>query len=363
MAVRDEFPEDNLVRATRHSNAARVVAHVLRSKMRELFPNVIDTDVVVSVVEHQGWCNLSFWVDATDGSPLYVLRLCERDAHSSHSSSRSIPKFEKERFVLDRLSSCDFAPRVPSEGSGIINLEIPGRGIVPFGYLFQTQLPFEACRHNLGERERHEIFWRLGEVSRQIHSITLEGFGTDFDESKGMFRHSSYHEMLAANVGRLEIAPIDPMFKRWLTSRLSDLAKHDPSPCLYHQDLLANWGNMLVDSSRRIRGVVDWEFAGSGLPFHNEIASFLYVNSRDGVSEDRTSHDLLSLLDGYGVSHASYVADYEQDIQTLVLSHAVSALLKMDTLVKNGGLHKEPWRKVFAERATALCHRAIRSRT
>jgi hypothetical protein len=330
--------------------------------MRELFPKVIDADVVVSVVETQGWCNLSFWVDSTDGSPLYVLRLCERASNSITSTSRSIPKFEKERFVLDRLSSCEFAPRVPADGSGVIDLEIPGRGVIPFGYLFQTQLPFGACRENLGERERHEMFWRLGEVSREIHSIKLEGFGTDFDESRGAFKHSSHHEMLAANVERLEIAAIDPMFKGWLGSRLSELTKHDPTPSLYHQDLLGNWGNMLIDSSRRVRGVIDWEFAGSGLPFHNEVASFLYVNSRDGVPEDRTIHDLLSFLDGYGISHTSYAHDYEHDIQTLVLSHAVAALLKMDTLVKNGGLHKEPWRKVFAERASALCHRAIRSR-
>jgi len=33
---------------------------------------------------------------------------------------------------------------------------------------------------------------------------------------------------------------------------------------------------------------VDWEFAGSGLALQNELAAFIYVNTRDGVPAERT---------------------------------------------------------------------------
>jgi aminoglycoside phosphotransferase (APT) family kinase protein len=330
--------------------------------MRSVFPSVIDRDVKVSAVESQGWCNLTFWVDALDGSPLYVLRLCEKSEAGAVSPSLSVSKFEKERYVLKQLSTCRFAPRVPRNGSGTVNIEIPGRGVVAFGYLFQTQLPFAVCSQDLGERARHDMFWRLGEIAKEIHAVKVEGFGTEFDERRGSFKHESFYDFIVSHADKVELATIDSMIKRWIISILKKLESLDPAPSLFHQDLLANWGNVLVDSSGRIQGVVDWEFAGSGLALHNELATFLYVNTRDGVSPERTQHDLLSILEGYGISHASYLANYEDDIQTLVLLDAISAIEKHALLVTKGEIEKEPWRKVFAERATALCYRAIRSR-
>jgi len=360
MAVKDEFPEDNFLRATRHINTARVVAHLLTSNMRELFPRIVVEEVTISAVENQGWCNLTFWVDTKAGEPLYVLRLCER---TPDLQSRSVPKFEKERYVLDRMSSRSLVPRVPEHGSGVVTIDIPGRGVTTFGYLFQTQLSSKACHGDLGERDRHDIFSQLGRVARDIHSIRLEGFGTDFDESNERFKHASYHESLEAMIEKIESSPVDRSFKRWLGARLKALEYHDPAPCLYHQDLLGNWGNVLLDDRRRVAGVVDWEFAGSGLALQNELAAFIYVNTRDGVPAERTEHDLISILDGYGINHSSYAAHYEQDVQTLVLVHAVTAVLKLETLTRTGGLEKEPWRKVFAERASRLCVEAIKTRS
>jgi aminoglycoside phosphotransferase (APT) family kinase protein len=360
MAVKDEFPEDNFLRATRHANTARVLAHLLSSNMRELFPKVIKSDVRISAVDRQGWCNLTFWVNTADGTPLYVLRLCERPPELD---SLSVPKFEKERYVLGRLSASLLAPRVPEHGSGIIHLTIPGRGVVTFGYLFQTQLSSRACHGDHGERHRHEIFSQLGRIARDIHSTQLEGFGSDFDENLGRFRFGSYHDVIDAMITRVDCSPVDRSFKRWLIARLKGLEYHDPAPTLFHQDLLANWGNVLLDSNQQIGGIVDWEFAGSGLAFHNELAAFLYVHTRDGIPLDRTEHDLLSILDGYGIPHSSYVAYYEQDVQTLVLVHAVTAVQKLDSLMQSGGLEKEPWRKVFAERASNLCLQAIKSKS
>jgi aminoglycoside phosphotransferase (APT) family kinase protein len=360
MAVKDEFPEDNFLRATRHANTARIIAHLLASNMQDLFSKIITTDVRISAVEQQGWCNLTFWVDTLKGAPLYVLRLCERPLHLT---SRSVPKFEKERYVLDLMKQSPLVPRVPRNGSGVIQLDIPGRGPTAFGYLFQTQLSSKACQGEYGERARHGIFTQLGEVARQIHSVQLEGYGTEFDEQLGRFRSESYHEVLQTTVARIELSPIDRTFKHWLIARLKSLEYHDPAPTLYHQNLLANWGNVLLDSNQRISGIIDWEFAGSGLAFHNELAAFLYVHTRDGVAPERTEHDLLSILEGYGLSHSLYVSDYEQDVQTLVLLHAVTAIQKCSTLQQSGGLAKEPWRKLFAERASKLCTQALKSRS
>jgi thiamine kinase-like enzyme len=118
---------------------------------------------------------------------------------------------------------------------------------------------------------------------------------------------------------------------------------------------LGNWGNFLLDSTGSVRGIIDWEYAGSGPAFHFEIAALLYVLSRDGHSQERINHDLSAVLRGYGISYKTYLASYDRDVQTIVLLNSVSAILKFQEVQEKGTSASEPWRERFADRAQALC--------
>jgi aminoglycoside phosphotransferase (APT) family kinase protein len=196
---------------------------------------------------------------------------------------------------------------------------------------------------------------RLAGLARIIHSTPTTGFGVDFDETSQSFAHTSLAGFIESNIRRLEISPIDSSMKRWLSVRMAELADLNAEPHLFHRDLLGNWGNFLVDSDQMIRGIIDWEFAGSGPALHYELASLLYVLQRDGHPPEAIRRDLEAVLRGYGMPLATYKNEHERYVETIVLMNSISALIKFSELQRCGSASREPWRQRFAERATALC--------
>lgn len=361
MAAANEFVEDNFFRATRHANRARLLEHLLSPQIASLIPSLFQKPPTLKAVVNQGWVNFTFLVYSDSETPSsYILRVAPRRKEPTHQSSKSVPAFEKERFILERMRGHSFVSELPESASGIVTLDIPGEGPAEFGYLVQSYLPFEPATKPLTARDRAEILRQLGAIAREIHSVKAAGFGTDFDEKAASLSCATFDAFVDSKIASVEAAAIAPQFKYWLNSRLEALKRLDPEPRIFHQDLLANRGNFLLDSSRTVRGVVDWEFAGAGAAFHFELASLVYVLTRDGHPADLIEHDVESVLVGYGMTQAEYRQHYQQDVETIVLLHCVSALTKCDQLMRSGGLEREPWRKLFAERALRVCHRSFR---
>jgi aminoglycoside phosphotransferase (APT) family kinase protein len=355
VGIEVEFAEDNFVRSTKRANHARVVARSLAPQLQALFPDLFPKAPRVEAIADQGWCNLVLFVGSGEGAAEYVLRLAARSALADMQSSRSMPHLEKERYILDQLRSFDFVPRVVGHATGTCVVQIPGHGVVEYGYLLQTALPFKSARAVKADLDRNRYLWQLGEIMRAIQIPLVKGFGAEFDPLQNGFAAQSFAESLTTSMQTIEEAPIAPSMKRWLGARLEGLVALAPEPRLYHKDLLGNLGNFLVDGKGNVRGVIDWEFAGSGLALHAELASFLYVLVRDGHSQESIQADRNAVLGGYGITEQQYREHYERDVETLVLLHSISALIKCDVLTRNGTLTQEPWRKVFAERADALC--------
>ena len=113
MGVRDEFVEQNFFRETQCVNRARKVAHMLSAVLPGIFPAVFTSVPSVTALHNQGWMNLTLLVESADTYSAYILRLAEQQQKSA-IASRSLPHFEKERYVLERLQSFDFVPRVLS---------------------------------------------------------------------------------------------------------------------------------------------------------------------------------------------------------------------------------------------------------
>lgn len=355
MGVVNEFAEQNFFRETHCVNRARKVALLLRSVLCDIFPAIFPEPPRVSALENQGWMNLTLLVESADGYSAYILRLSERPRNSM-SASRSVPHFEKERYILDKLRDFESVPNLVIPATGVVELSVPGEGLKEYGYLLQTYLPFRPGSAREVTRDRSRVLEQLGAHLVPIHKVVVEGFGTDFSERNARFAFETYEELIAERIRWIEESPVDTSMKRWLETRLKRLMNLKAEPCLYHRDLLGNWGNFLVDGDSRICGIIDWEFAGSGLPLHGELASMIYVLHRDGAPQEQIDHDVSAFLRGYGISRTAYRQHYEYDTETLVLLNSVAALVKFEVAGRDGALEKEPWRKVFAARAKELCH-------
>ncbi len=355
MSVEREFTEANFMRATRHSTMARVLAHVVAAELYSACPNVWNAPPRITALASQGWSNLTLRVDSDDNPESFILRLSERRASPEAKRSRSNPQFEKERHVLGLLSSETWAPKLIGPVSGVLNLNVPGHRESAYAFMLQSLIPFESARATHDRASRERVLERLASLARSIHATPTSGYGVDYDETSGAFAHTSFSDFVDSNIKRLEASPLDFSMKRWLTARLEELKSLAPEPRLFHRDLLGNWGNFLIDKDENIRGVIDWEFAGSGPAFHYEIASLLYVLQRDGHSQEAINRDLRAVLRGYGMSLSTYKNDHERYVETIVLMNSISALIKFSEIQRFGATSQEPWRARFAERASALC--------
>jgi aminoglycoside phosphotransferase (APT) family kinase protein len=220
-------------------------------------------------------------------------------------------------------------------------------------------MPFISGREAGATLDREQTLRKLGEIAREIHSVRLQGYGNEFDEQTRRFKSPDFLACLEDKLSGIERSSLALGMKRWLTARVEALARLKPEPCLYHRDLLGNWGNFLVDFAGEVKGIIDWEFAGVGPAFHIEMASLVYVLNRDGVTPECVERDLSAVLSGYGLARTEYRERYERDVETFVLLNSVSAVMKFDELGRCGGLAKEPWRVRFAERAHGLCERCF----
>lgn len=355
MSVENEFKEENFLRSTKRSNQARIIAHTISTQLADLIPVFRSGVTSVRAFGEQGWMNLTFLVEVSEPHRYHILRLAARGGSTRHTRSRSLPSYEKERIILESLADSPFTPKVSAECTGVFSLSIPGSGIVEFAYLIESYLPLMSAKALAESDQRGRILEQLGFIMRDIHRTPMQGFGLDIQESTSSFVHPTFQSFMAHKLSAIERSPISSSMKEWLTSRVAAFVEINPSPCLFHRDLLGNWGNFLLDETGSVRGIIDWEYAGSGPAFHFEIAALLYVLSRDGAAPERIDHDLSAVLRGYGISYKAYRADYDRDVQTIVLLNSVSAILKFQEVRQKGTSSAEPWRERFADRAHALC--------
>jgi hypothetical protein len=361
MAIPDIIKYEQILHKGRRLARAWSLAHVVGPVLAERLPHLFPTPPVVRVLNGQGLTNFTLQVRSAAGEDL-ILRLTEC-LRSGGAVEGSHAGHEKERYVLEHLRGAPFVPHILPDGAGRITVRLPREDPVEFNFLLQRYLPFPSAARCRSRLNRTRCLEQLGALAREIHGVSVEGFGISFDPHKGRFEHDSHADFINEKMERLENAPISGAMRGWILSRAERLRAMQPESQLFHRDLLGNWGNFLVDAEGAVRGVIDWEFSGSGAAFHYEVASMLYVLARDGHPPDVVQHDLHAVLRGYGVPFAHYQRELEWDVETIVLLNSISALLRFQKLKDSGREQQEPWRKLFAERALAICDSSYRNDT
>jgi len=208
MGVRDEFAEQNFFRETHGVNRARKVAHVVSATLALTFPEIFKDTPRVTALRNQGWMNLTLLVESADSYSAYILRLAER-SQSNAIASRSVPHFEKERYVLERLQKFEFAPRIVEQMTGTLSLALPGEGHREYAYLLQSYLPYRPGTAREVTRDRGYVLEQLGRHLASIHTIVVDGFGTDFSERLECFSFETYEEYIAERVRLVDEGPLD----------------------------------------------------------------------------------------------------------------------------------------------------------
>ena len=358
MTHNSDFTEQHFMRATRRANRARALAHVIGPRLRELIPGAFSSAPKVIGLVNQGWMNFTLLVEVADENKAYILRLSEIDKSRSRPADIS-PSFAKESYVLCALEGLKISPKLGTPPVGRVTISIPGEGDCDFSFLLQDYLPFRSGAASDVVRDRAYALRQLGEYLKRIHTTKVEGFGLDFNATDNRFVYDTFSQYVGSRSAGVGESDLDSNLKDWLLARLDALSNLNTEPSLFHRDVLANWGNFLIDGDSRVQAIIDWEFAGSGAPLQHELASMIYAQSRDGVGREQIDRDLISVLSGYGVTLEEYRDVYERDTETLVLLSSVEALLKFDRLRRQGTLDREPWRGVFAERARQSCRLAF----
>jgi aminoglycoside phosphotransferase (APT) family kinase protein len=359
MAPNNDFKEQHFMQATRRANRARALAHVIGPRLRDLIPGAFSSAPKVIGLVNQGWMNFTLLVEVSDENKAYILRLSAIDKSLSRPADIS-PSLAKESYVLHRLERLNVAPRLGTPPIGLVTISMPGEGECDFSFLLQEYLPFRSGSAREVVRDRAYALRQLGEYLKIIHVTKVDGFGLDFSLASNRFVYDRFSDYIESRATGVSESNLDSNLKDWLLARLISLASLKTEPLLFHRDVLANWGNFLIDGDSRVQAIIDWEFAGSGAPLQHELASMIYAQGRDGVVREQTDRDLASVLSGYGVTLEEYRDVYERDTETLVLLSSVEALHKFDRLRRQeGALDREPWRRVFAERARESCRLAF----
>jgi len=265
-----------------------------------------------------------------------IVKLAEGVARPHSQDAEPLERFAKECWISEHLSPQVGAPRTQSVG----RVAIPIDGVEhTFAFIIQEYIPFPPAGPLIQSRKQQSEFAsQLGCIARAIHSIPTVGFGNRFDASTTCFSVRSWplyvDELIAlSHFERLfgdGILPISdhPFFMR----RMKSLRGRSCLPKLYHNDLLYNWNNVLVDPTDvSIRSVIDWEYSGSGDPLVVELGSSLVRLFEDGVLDIGNQEFLHAFLSGYGISLEEYEANYRMDAEAFAMLYAPARLLRPAT--------------------------------
>lgn len=361
MGAEVDFPTDNWFRNTRRYTFAEVIAHCLTKQIQDTALNKFTEGAAITTLSEQGWSNFSFLVHAKDSSK-WLLRM-KRKPNECHITNWS--SYHKERWCQEAQLKIVPVPKIPRNGIGYVMLTLPSTP-KPVEFAFIIQEYIDGCTANtIAELGSSPAFFRkLGEIASQINNTKTLGYGESFEAHSNTFK-----ETLLANFFEREYVELEHSIRTWfqhrpelflcIKQRILSLGQYSHESHLAHRDFLSNWGNVIVNSDKEIIGVIDWEFAFSGPAFYLEMASLVFTMVRDGATVSEREKKINWILEGYGISKRNYNKLYRDAINNFALWHALRTIQKYVELQKQGLLVNEPWRKLFAERATRFVYGAF----
>jgi fructosamine-3-kinase len=197
-------------------------------------------------------------------------------------------------------------------------------------------------------RERDRAFTALGEQTRRIHEVNVEGFGFNLDLSDPLrprFTETwadlvrGEHEMIFANSSLLEMGALNAQEIAAAIEFLEPMSQWQHPPALCHGDL--NLTNVLVDDVGAVT-ILDWTQTKGGAATLFDLA---------GMSMKNPS-EFEALCLGYGLN-ASQQEELRSDWQRIALKDVLRAAVwsysvKHEQFARFAADAQEMYRKVFS---------------
>jgi len=179
---------------------------------------------------------------------------------------------------------------------------------------------------------------QIGSVSRSIHQTKTDGFGrnwggfADFAPESESFLHKTWSAMVAANVNEsgLNVLLEDGLITNGELNSLLGifdlLAMQKYEPRLFHEDLVCNFCNVLVEkNSQKIKGVIDWDPAGAGPAPVFEFGGIYCEWILQGIPLAEIERLFVHVVEGYGLTWRQYNDEYKEQVRWAMLLITIHA--------------------------------------
>ncbi len=264
-------------------------------------------------------------------------------------------RFRKEQWILNNYSE-EFPSAIPFT-DGFVRTEFQD---TPLSLFLQSYVAYPSAFHlkNL-EDVSESLLAEVACTARLINECVVIGYGTHFVPGQNTFSEltwSSHIEKILndmkldeiAKTGQIPLSHIKAFEQRFLA-----MESLNPTPRLYHRDLLKNWGNILINKRNNIQAVIDWEHAGSGMGIPEEIATAIYVMHRDGLDPEKRKSELRQILLGYDITFREYLSNYHEYVELFLTQIAIEKMWYYQEIQKKQKVLSD-WRKSCQQRAARL---------
>ncbi|MCB0336865.1 MAG: aminoglycoside phosphotransferase family protein [Bdellovibrionales bacterium] len=321
-------------------------------------PKLFDSNLIVRPIQEQGWSNYTFEVSGKlPGRYIVRMKACPT---TNQAFDRNWSAYHKEAWIIATLGNRIPVAELIDEGIHYVGRKQGGR---EYAIMVQSHLECSGGHHLDPTSSKTQFLRRIASVCKSINETPTKGYGNSFDPKTESFEFSTWQECLdewiaecplGELVAREELSEAQAtFFERRVHESLASLSFR---PALFHGDLLLNWSNALVDPNGGIKGIIDWEFGGSGPAKYYELMTALYVMIRDGMGGDELDSQYRIIKNAYGISSTRYDRDYRHAVDALMMMQACKKVKRYILAELAGEMEGHPWRQAFAARARCLLH-------
>jgi hypothetical protein len=296
---------------------------------------------------------LSLLLQQPERPPLILLT----EVRALGETRRHWSPFHREAWAMRQVAPSVPVPKVLQ--AGYHRLTVP-RGYSPeVAYLLHTSQMLPDAYDTLAPRQLGAYFTQLGELSRRLHSIEVDGFGKAFDPIECRFGAPTWGAFVdsvveAARLERLATVGILSLGTVALVkTRIEEVHRLRFAPRLCHGDLLGR-GSVTLDGSLEVGEVLNWGSAHGAPGAASEIAALIATLLSHKRRPDQIRADLHAYLEGYGISPSEYQHTVGPIVDVLLLFRALDVLREILEIRERGVVRLEPWRDTLGRRALSL---------
>ncbi|MGK5049766.1 hypothetical protein ACQ4WP_28320 [Janthinobacterium sp. GB4P2] len=260
------------------------------------------------------------------GKSRKVLKIFLPQFYKSELLPTAVELGRKESWVANHPELTSISPKLYYDGV----IEI---GEFVTSYILQEHISLPTADRIESTVSNMEIFsWQLGGVSKFLHQIYTDGYGSVLSHDRRKFSLTSWSDYLETRIRCSMLRELTDKgalrkdIKNEVELRILKI-KPPSKSTLFHHDLLHNWGNVFIDPmTLQVKSIIDWEQCGSGASLTVELGAARFALHGRQHQGFGWKNFLLNFLHGYGFEEEEYRFKLMQDVNSFSLLYAAKKL-------------------------------------